>query len=161
MRKETATFGAGCFWGVEVVFSKTAGVVSTIVGYMGGNEKLYPKPTYEHICTDKTGYAEVVQIVFDPNKISYKKLLDIFWGNHDPTTLNRQGHDFGKQYRSVIFYHSEKQRKIAQDSKNKIQKRFGTKKKVVTQIVNAETFYPAEEYHQKYLEKKGLNSCQI
>ena len=161
VKKEIATFGAGCFWGVELLFSKTPGVLSTRAGYMGGDEKRYLNPTYEQVCTDKTGYVEVVEMVFDSSKIIYEKLLDIFWENHDPTTLNRQGPDFGTQYKSVIFYHNDKQKKIAAKSLEKLQKKLGIKKKVVTQIVKAGNFFPAEEYHQKYLEKRGAESCHI
>ena len=158
MKKETATFGAGCFWGVELMFSKISGVLKTSVGYMGGDPKI-KNVTYEMICTDRTGYAEVVQIEFDSDKVSYEKLLDIFWKNHNPTTLNRQGPDFGTQYRSVIFYDNEKQRKAAEKSKKEYQKKISGK--IVTQIVPATEYYKAEDYHQNYLKKKGLTSCHI
>jgi peptide-methionine (S)-S-oxide reductase len=147
---EIATFGAGCFWGVESKFQKVKGVIITTVGYMGGRLK---NPTYEQVCTDKTGHAEVIQIIFDKEQISYEKLLEIFWSIHDPTQLNRQGPDIGKQYRSVIFYHNETQKKIAEESKKQIQNKYN--RKIVTEITLASKFYPAEEYHQKYLQKQG------
>ena len=147
-----ATFGAGCFWCIENDFRKN-GITSTTVGYMGGHVK---NPTYEQVCTDTTGHAEVIQIEYDPSKISYKQLLDIFWNNHDPTTLNRQGPDVGIQYRSAIFFHSPEQEKEARESKDALDKlgKFG--KKIVTQIVPATEFYKAEEYHQQYYQKCGL-----
>ena len=151
---EKATFGAGCFWHVEASFQKVKGIISTTVGYMGGDLK---KPTYEDVCTDKTGHAEVVQITYDPSEVSYEKLLEMFWDIHDPTQLNRQGPDTGTQYRSVIFYHNEKQKKLAEDSKKKLK----SNKPIVTEITKAKEFYSAEEYHQKYLQKKGLTSCRI
>ncbi len=150
---EKATFGAGCFWGVEASFRKISGVVETKVGYMGGSLE---NPTYEDVCTDKTGHAEVVQIIYDESKISYDKLLDIFWNIHDPTQLNKQGPDIGTQYRSVVFYHNEEQRKIAEKSKKDLQSLKKFRKTIVTEIKKAETFYPAEEYHQQYLKKQGL-----
>ena len=153
---EKATFGAGCFWGVEATFQKLKGVKKTTVGYMGGKIK---NPTYEQVCTDKTGHAEVMQIIYDPEQISYEKLLEIFWEIHDPTQLNRQGPDIGTQYRSVIFYHNKEQKKLAEESKNKHQKKYN--KRIVTEIIPRAEFYPAEEYHQKYLEKQGLGSCII
>ena len=153
---EKATFGAGCFWGVEATFQKHKGVKKTTVGYMGGKIK---NPTYEQVCTDKTGHAEVMQIIYDPEQISYEKLLEIFWEIHDPTQLNRQGPDIGTQYRSVIFYHNKEQKKLAEESKNKHQKKYN--KKIVTEIILTAEFYPAEEYHQKYLEKQRLGSCII
>lgn len=154
IKMEKATFGAGCFWHVESAFQKVKGVISITVGYMGGNFK---SPTYEDVCTDKTGYAEVAQITYDPSKVSYEKLLEIFWNVHDPTQLNRQGPDAGTQYRSIIFYHSKQQKKLAEESKKKLK----YNKPIVTEITKAKEFYPAEEYHQKYLEKHGLNSCKI
>ena len=144
------TFGAGCFWCVEHVFRKVQGITSTAVGYMGGTTK---NPTYEDVCTDTTGYAEVVQVEYDPSKISYREILNVFWGNHDPTTLNRQGPDIGTQYRSVIFFHSPDQEKEATASKEELQKSTKYRKKIVTEIVPATEFYKAEEYHQKYYEK--------
>jgi peptide-methionine (S)-S-oxide reductase len=157
-KPETATFGAGCFWGVEEMFRTTPGVTETAVGYEGGDMK---SPTYEDVCTDATGHAEVVQLQFDPEKISYKELLELFWKNHNPTTIDRQGPDVGSQYRSVIFYHSEEQKKQAEESKEALVKSGKFSKPVVTQIVPAETFYMAEDYHQQYLKKRGLSSCHI
>ena len=148
---EKATFGAGCFWGVEDRFQKIKGVVLTKVGYMGGTLK---NPTYEDVCTDKTGHVEVVQMTYDPSIISYEELLEIFWSIHDPTQLNRQGPDIGTQYRSVMFYHTVEQKKIAEKSKQKQSNMY--KNKIFTEIKPAEEFYPAEEYHQKYLKKNRL-----
>ena len=145
-----STLGAGCFWCVEHAFRKMQGITSTAVGYMGGTTK---NPTYEDVCTDTTGYAEVVQVEYDPSKISYREILNVFWGNHDPTTLNRQGPDIGTQYRSVIFFHSPDQEKEATASKEELQKSTKYGKKIVTEIVPATKFYKAEEYHQKYYEK--------
>lgn len=154
---EKATFGAGCFWGVEETFRQLKGVVSTAVGYEGGNTE---KPTYRDVCTDETGHAEVVQVVYDPQVISYEKLLDVFWHSHNPTTLNRQGPDVGTQYRSVIFFHNSQQEKEARVSKEKIQKT-GYKSPIVTQILAAQTFWAAEDYHQQYLAKRGLSHCHL
>ena len=148
-----ATFGAGCFWCVEHVFRKTEGIVSTTVGYMGGNLQ---NPTYEDVCSDTTGHAEVVQVEYDPSKISYGELLDVFWNNHDPTTLNKQGPDIGTQYRSVIFYHTPEQEKQAKQSKESLETSGRYKKNVVTAIVPATEFYKAENYHQQYYEKCGI-----
>lgn len=156
MKTEKATFGAGCFWHVEEDFRKMKGVIKTTVGYMGGTLK---NPSYENVSTDKTGHVEVCQVEFDPEKISYEKLLDKFWEIHDPTQVDRQGPDVGTNYRSVIFYYNEKQKKIALESKEKQQNK--TDGKIVTEIVKAGKFYEAEEYHQKYLMKKGLNTCGI
>lgn len=155
---QKAAFGAGCFWGVEATFQKIKGVKSTIVGYMGGNLK---NPTYEDVCTDKTGHAEVVQIEYDSKLISYEELLEIFWKIHDPTQLNRQGPDFGTQYKSVIFYYNDEQKKLAEESKKRKQSELKNNKIIVTEINPAKVFYPAEEYHQKYLEKHGRMSCKI
>lgn len=155
---EKATFGAGCFWGIEEALRKIKGIEKTTVGYMGGTLK---NPTYEDVCTDKTGHAEIVQIEFNPKEISYDELLEIFWNIHDPTQLNRQGPDFGTQYRSVIFYHNDRQKKIAEKSKNKLIKSQKFSKPIVTEITKAGEFYKAEEYHQRYLQKKGLTSCKI
>ncbi|MBI5002361.1 peptide-methionine (S)-S-oxide reductase MsrA [Candidatus Woesearchaeota archaeon] len=152
---ETATFGAGCFWSVEETFRTLKGVVSTAVGYMGGTLK---NPTYSAVCSDETGHIEVVQVVFDPTVVSYRKLLEIFWNCHDPTTLNRQGPDVGTQYKSVIFYYTEEQKKEALRSLAELQKKVS--KKIVTEILRSAVFYPAEEYHQKYLMKKGLKVCR-
>ncbi|UCD14664.1 MAG: peptide-methionine (S)-S-oxide reductase MsrA [Thermoplasmatales archaeon] len=154
---EKATFGAGCFWDVEAAFQDIKGVKSTTVGYMGGTMK---NPTYEDVCTDKTGHAEVVHIVFDPSITSYEQVLEIFWMVHDPTQLNKQELDIGTQYRSVIFYHNEQQKKLAEASKKKLQKSGKYKKPIVTEITKAKEFYPAEQYHQKYLEKQGLSACK-
>jgi len=153
---ERATFAAGCFWGVEASFRALPGVVDAQVGYTGGT---LPNPTYHDVCTDRTGHAEALEITFDPAKISYEKLLDHFWQMHDPTTPNRQGPDFGTQYRSAIFFYSPEQEKLARASRERWQKHL--RQPIVTEIVPATTFYRAEEYHQRYLEKKGLSSCHI
>ena len=153
---EKATFGAGCFWGVEAEFRKLAGVKSTAVGYAGGNKR---NPTYQDVCTDTTGHAEVVEVTFDPAAISYRDLLNVFWENHDPTTKDRQGPDVGTQYRSVIFFHSPEQEAEAIASRDAAQKNF--KRPIVTQIVAAPEFWRAEEYHQQYLEKRGLSHCHL
>jgi len=155
---ETATFAAGCFWGVEAAFRQVPGVVSTAVGYMGGTLE---NPTYQDVCTDKTGHAEAVQITYDPSKTSYNDLLRVFWENHDPTTLNRQGPDVGTQYRSVIFYRTPEQEALARASKESLERAGAFKRPIVTEIVPASTFYRAEEYHQQYLEKRGLAQCHI
>jgi peptide-methionine (S)-S-oxide reductase len=149
-----ATFGAGCFWHVEDLLRKTKGVKSTQVGYIGGK---LAHPTYEEVCTDTTGHAEAVQVEYDPNEISYDELLKVFWSNHDPTSLNQQGPDVGNQYRSAIFFHDEEQKKIAQKSKEELEKSGKFQKRVVTEIVPAPEFYKAEEYHQKYFQKHGLS----
>ncbi|MGD9873150.1 MAG: bifunctional methionine sulfoxide reductase B/A protein [Kiritimatiellia bacterium] len=156
---ETATFGAGCFWKPQALMNQLPGVVSTAVGYMGGTLK---NPTYEDVCTDKTGHAEVVQVKFDPEKISYEQLLDAFWAMHDPTQFNRQGPDRGTQYRSVIFLHSPEQQTAAQSSLKKQQQsgRWG-RKQIVTEIVPASDFWLAEDYHQQYLQKRGKTSCSF
>ena len=161
VKTEKATFAMGCFWKPQLLFDKVKGALKTEVGYMGGDENAYSNPSYKQVCTYKTGYAEVVQIEFNPDKISYKDILDIFWKNHNPTTLNRQGLDFGTQYRSAIFYYNEKQKKEALKSKEEMQKKLNSKKtlfgtkKIVTEIIKAGTFFKAEEYHQNYLEKNG------
>jgi len=155
---QTATFGAGCFWGVEAAFRQIKGVQETAVGYMGGST---PCPTYQEVCTDRTGHAEVVQVVFDPTQASYEQLLTVFWENHDPTTLNRQGPDVGTQYRSVIFFHSAAQQAQAEASKAAQQQSGKFKRPIVTAIVPAAEFHRAEEYHQQYLEKRGLSQCHI
>jgi peptide-methionine (S)-S-oxide reductase len=149
-----ATFGAGCFWHVEDLLNKTKGVNSTSVGYIGGQ---LPNPTYEEVCTDKTGHAEAVEVDYDPNVISFEDLLGVFWSNHNPTTLNRQGPDAGIQYRSAIFYHDEKQKEVAEKSKHELDKSGKFDNSIVTEIVPAPTFYKAEEYHQKYFKKHGFS----
>ncbi len=156
MKTEKATFAGGCFWGIEAAFRQIKGVISTQAGYTGGYMN---NPTYEDVCTDETGHAEAVEVTYDPSKVSYAELLEVFWKNHNPTQLNRQGPDVGTQYRSAIFYHNEKQKKVAEKSLKEQQKKY--KNKVVTEIKPASKFYRAEEYHQQYLEKKGISSCSI
>lgn len=158
MATETATFGAGCFWGVEEVFRNIPGVMETSVGYMGGTLK---NPTYEEVCTDRTGHAEVVQVVFDPSLVTYEKLLNVFWELHDPTTLNRQGPDVGAQYRSAIFTHSPDQQKIAEHSKQVLAESGIHKRPITTIVLRAETFWRAEDYHQQYFAKRGGGQCHI
>ena len=153
-----ATFAAGCFWGVEATFRQLPGVTSTRVGYIGGKTD---KPTYQDVCTDRTGHAEAVEVEFDPAKISYDQLLDVFWENHDPTQLNRQGPDWGTQYRSAIFFHSPEQEAAAKASKEKLEKSGRFHRPIVTQIVPQATFHEAEDYHQQYLEKRGLATCHV
>jgi peptide-methionine (S)-S-oxide reductase len=155
---QKATFAAGCFWGVEATFRALPGVIFTRVGYTGGKTE---DPTYKEVCTDRTGHAEAVEVTYDPAKISYNELLKVFWENHDPTQLNRQGPDWGTQYRSAIFYHSPEQQAAAQASKESLEKARRYSKAIVTQIVPAATFFQAEDYHQQYLEKKGLATCHI
>jgi len=152
--EKKATFGAGCFWGVEAAFRRTQGVTGTKVGYAGGK---VDNPTYEQVCSDTTGHAEVVEITYDPEQVPYEQLLTIFWLEHDPTQLNRQGPDVGSQYRSVIFVHDEEQRAAAEASREAVQARFT--RPVVTTIEDAPPFWEAEDYHQQYLEKRGLASC--
>jgi peptide-methionine (S)-S-oxide reductase len=152
-----ATFGAGCFWGVEETFRTLPGVISTAVGYSGGTMK---EPTYEMVCLGTTGHAEVVEVTYDPTKISYDALLGVFWENHNPTTKNRQGPDIGDQYRSAIFYHDEEQKKSAEESKEAVDASGKWKSPIVTEIEPASTFWRAEEYHQKYHLKNG-GSCHI
>jgi len=156
--RETATFAAGCFWGVEAAFRALPGVVGTRVGYTGGT---MDAPTYEAVCTDRTGHAEAVEITYDPARVSFDALLAVFWENHDPTTPNRQGPDEGSQYRSAIFYHSPAQQAAAEQSAAALERAHRYPGPTVTQIVPAVTFYPAEEYHQRYLEKRGLATCHI
>ena len=153
---ERATFGAGCFWGVEAAFATVPGVVDTRVGYSGGSTE---HPTYEHVCTGATGHAEVVEVTFDPVQVSYDALLEVFWQCHDPTQLNRQGPDVGTQYRSVIFYHSEAQHRIASSAQQRKQASAHPDRPIVTQIEPAATFWPAEDYHQRYLFKRGMAAC--
>lgn len=155
---EKASFAAGCFWGVEETFRTLKGVISTSVGYMGGDLE---KPTYEDVCTGRTGHAEAVEIIFDPSQISYNQLLRVFWQNHDPTTLNRQGPDIGEQYRSVIFYHNPEQKRLAILSRDELLRSGRLSRDIVTQIVPATTFYKAEDYHQQYLAKRGQRSCRF
>jgi peptide-methionine (S)-S-oxide reductase len=155
---QKATFAAGCFWHVEESFRSVPGVVKTEVGYEGGNME---KPTYKDVCTDETGHAEVVEVTFDPVKVSYDVLLEVFWSIHDPTTVNRQGPDFGTQYRSAIFYHDNAQEAAAKASKEKLERSGRFKKPVVTHIIPAQKFWKAEEYHQQYLAKNNLKSCGI
>lgn len=155
---QKATFAAGCFWGVEAAFRQVIGVVSTAVGYEGGS---FDNPTYKDVCTDRTGHAEAVEVEYNPERVSYEDLLRVFWGEHDPTQLNRQGPDVGTQYRSVIFYHSPEQQATALASKEALERSGRYKRPIVTQIVPAAQFYRAEDYHQQYLEKRGLSSCKI
>jgi peptide-methionine (S)-S-oxide reductase len=156
MASEKATFGAGCFWGVEVAFREIPGVVDAAVGYEGGTLE---NPTYQDVCTDETGHAEVVELTFDPEKVDYATIVEQFFNLHDPTTKDRQGPDWGRQYRSVIFFHSSEQERIAREVMAKAQSNL--KKKIVTLIEPAQTFYRAEEYHQQYLAKRGAKSCHI
>jgi len=151
-----ATFGAGCFWGVEAAFRQIPGVRATTVGYLGGTME---SPTYKDVCRGNTGHAEVVEVDFDPEGVSYDVLLDAFWGLHDPTTMNRQGPDVGAQYRSAIFFHDPGQEAAAKASKEQAQRRF--RRPIVTEVTAASAFYPAEDYHQQYLEKRGLASCHL
>ena len=153
-----ATFGAGCFWGVEEEFRKVPGVLQTAVGYAGGKTD---HPTYEDVCSDETGHAEVVEVEYDPAKVSYDQLLDVFWNGHNPTQLNRQGPDVGTQYRSAIFFHTPEQKAAAEASKQRLEKsgRFG--RPIVTEITPAPPFWRAEEYHQRYFEKRGGGSCHV
>lgn len=155
---EYATFGAGCFWGVEAAYRQIKGVVSTAVGYEGGRTE---NPSYRDVCSHTTGHAEVVQVEYDPERVSYDTLLSVFWENHDPTQLNRQGPDIGDQYRSVIFYHTPEQQAAALASRERLEHAHTFRKPIVTQVVPAETFYRAEDYHQQYLEKRGLSTCHI
>jgi len=155
---EKATFGAGCFWGVEEAFRKVKGVTSTAVGYSGGTLK---NPTYHDVCTGQTGHAEVVQVEYDPPQVSYEELLAVFWANHDPTTMNRQGPDVGSQYRSAIFYHTPQQEAAARASKDKLNSSGVYKRPIVTEITPASEFWMAEDYHQQYVAKRGGGSCHI
>ena len=153
-----ATFGAGCFWGVEAAFRQLAGVTGTAVGYLGGTLK---NPTYKDVCTGNTGHAEVVQVDYDAAKVSFEDLLNVFWANHDPTTMNRQGPDVGTQYRSAVFFHTPEQEATARASKDTLQASGKLRRPIVTEITPASAFYRAEEYHQQYLEKRGLSHCHI
>ncbi len=155
---EKATFAAGCFWGVEAAFRQVPGVLDAAVGYSGGG---FSNPTYEDVCTGRTGHTESVQVEFDPARVSYDQLLDVFWENHDPTTLNRQGPDVGTQYRSVIFVEGLEQEKAAKESKERLEKSGRYRCPIVTEIAPAQPFWRAEDYHQRYLEKRGLAHCKI
>jgi peptide-methionine (S)-S-oxide reductase len=155
---EKATFGAGCFWGVEAVFRRVKGVTDTAVGYLGGTLK---NPTYAEVCTDTTGHAEVVEVTYDPDQVSYEQLLDVFWDNHNPTTLNRQGPDVGTQYRSAIFFHTPEQEAAAHAAIERLTRSNRFRQPIVTAVTPASAFYRAEEYHQRYLEKRGLAHCHI
>ena len=155
---EKATFGAGCFWGVESAFRAVPGVGETAVGYLGGTLE---NPTYHNVCTGRTGHAEVVEVTFDPAKVSYDELLEVFWKNHNPTTLNRQGPDIGTQYRSAIFFHSPEQENMARAGVDKANASGRFRSPIVTEITAASTFYIAEDYHQQYLEKRGKTHCHI
>ncbi len=148
-----ATFGAGCFWGVEDAFRKVKGVVSTRVGYSGGT---FPNPTYQDVCGDKTGHAEVVEVAYDPSQVSYEKLLSLFWEMHDPTTPNQQGPDVGSQYRSAIFFHDPEQERAAHRAKEELEQSGRYSRKIVTEIVPVSSFYQAEDYHQQYFKKQGV-----
>ena len=155
---EKATFAAGCFWGIEAAFRDVEGVVDAQVGYSGGQSA---DPTYRDVCTDQTGHAEVVEVTFDPARVSYDRLLEVFWQIHDPTQLNRQGPDVGTEYRSAIFFHSPEQEIAARASKDKLQKSSRSSRPIVTKIEPASAFYRAEEYHQRYLEKRGVKACHF
>lgn len=155
---ETATFAAGCFWGVEAEFRKIKGVKATAVGYSGGT---LVNPTYKDVCSGRTGHAEVLEVRYDPAEVTYDELLNVFWENHDPTTLNRQGPDEGTQYRSAIFFHSPEQEAAAIASREKQEKSGRHRRPIVTEITAASDFYRAEEHHQQYLEKRGLATCKI
>lgn len=156
--QEIATFGAGCFWGIEAAFRRVPGVLDAAVGYSGGRTE---NPSYQDVCTDTTGHAEVVQVTFDPAKLSYDQLLDVFWTIHDPTQVNRQGPDYGKQYRTAIFFHSPEQEATAKKSKQALEASGKLRRPVATEITAAGPFWRAEEYHQRYLEKRGAASCHI
>jgi peptide-methionine (S)-S-oxide reductase len=153
---EKATFAAGCFWGVEAAFRQVPGVVGTQVGYTGGSVE---DPDYKLVCTGRTGHAEAVEVEFDPERVSYDDLLEVFWASHNPTTRNRQGFDIGTQYRSAIFFHSPEQEAAAREAKERVQEGLHWPKKVVTEIGPANTFYRAEDYHQQYFEKSGRAAC--
>jgi peptide-methionine (S)-S-oxide reductase len=156
--QEIATFGAGCFWGVEAAFRRVPGVLDVAAGYSGGHTE---NPSYRDVCTDTTGHAEVVQVTFDPEKVSYEKLLDVFWSIHDPTQVNRQGPDYGTQYRTAIFFHSPEQEAKAKKSKEALEVSHKLRRPIATEITPAGPFWRAEEYHQRYLEKRGATSCHI
>jgi peptide-methionine (S)-S-oxide reductase len=153
-----ATFGAGCFWGVEQILSRLPGVVGTAVGYMGG---INERPTYEQVCTDTTEHAEVVQVTWDPSKISYEALIDVFWHLHDPTQVDRQGPDVGRQYRSVVFTHDDEQARIARETKAAIDASGKLRRPVATEITPAPTFWKGEIYHQRYFDRRGIDGCHL
>lgn len=153
-----ATFGAGCFWGIEAAFRQVPGVISTSVGYMGGS---LDEPSYRQVCTGRTGHAEVVQVTYDPERLSYDDVLAVFWDNHDPTTRDRQGPDVGTQYRSAVFFHDDDQAAAARRSIEELDASGRLRRPVVTEVSPAATFWPAEDYHQQYLEKRGLSTCRI
>lgn len=155
---ERATFAAGCFWGVEDAFSKIPGVISTVVGYTGGTRS---DPAYQEVCSGETGHAESVEIEYNPSKVKYEELLEAFWGMHNPTSLNRQGPDIGSQYRSAIFYHTPEQKKLAEKSKDDLNKSGKLNNPIVTEIASAKKFWKAEEYHQKYFQKTGRTACHV
>lgn len=155
---EKATFAAGCFWGVEAAFMEVPGVVETAVGFMGGRT---PNPSYKQVCYEDTGHAEVVHLTYDPAKVKYDQLLEVFWSSHDPTQLNRQGPDVGDQYRSAIFFHTPEQEAAARASKEWLEKSGRFRRAIVTQIVPATEFYRAEDYHQKYFQKRGISACHF
>jgi len=157
-KKSTAMFGAGCFWGVEETFRRIPGVTTTAVGYSGGH---LDNPTYKQVCTDTTDHAEVVYVEYDPDLVSYDALLDVFWANHDPTQVNRQGPDYGRQYRSVIFTYSPEQHEQAIASKERLRASGKYTKAIATEVSPASTFWPAEEYHQQYLAKRGMSTCHL
>jgi peptide-methionine (S)-S-oxide reductase len=156
--QEIATFGAGCFWGIEAAFRRVPGVLDAVAGYSGGHTQ---NPSYQEVCTDSTGHAEVVQVTFDPEKVSYDQLLNVFWTIHDPTQVNRQGPDYGAQYRTAIFFHSPEQEATAKKSKQALEASSKLRRPVATEITPAGPFWRAEEYHQRYLEKRGATSCHI
>jgi peptide-methionine (S)-S-oxide reductase len=158
MTTEIATFGAGCFWGVEAAFSRVPGVIEAVSGYSGGHTE---NPTYKEVCTDETGHAEVVQVTYDPAQVTFEKLLEVFWGLHDPTQVNRQGPDFGSQYRTAVFFHTPEQEATAKKLKATLDASGKFKRPIATEITAAGKFYRAEEYHQKYLEKRGATSCHF
>jgi len=158
MTTEIATFGAGCFWGIEAAFSRVPGVIEAVSGYSGGRTE---NPTYKEVCTDETGHAEVVQVTYDPAKVSFENLLEVFWGLHDPTQVNRQGPDFGSQYRTVVFFQTPEQEATAKKSKAALDASGKFKRPIATEITAAGPFFRAEEYHQKYLEKRGATSCHF
>lgn len=155
---EKATFAAGCFWAVEEAFRAMEGVIDTSVGYEGGKTQ---HPSYQDVCTDLTGHAEVVQVEYDPSKLAYEKLLDVFWSAHDPTQVNRQGPDVGTQYRSAIFFHTPEQERAAKESKSRLTESRRHSRPIATEIIPAQTFWRAEDYHQKYLAKRGLSHCHL